>query len=266
MSIDFSRLTAVFVLGAALSTGCGPSAALDASSDVKTPGPSILTPNHVVGRYLEATTWQERLPYVFDPERVRPLLAARFGEGTALVPPKSFSAGPPEGHGAYVSVGVIGTEADGTAFQSVFPLRKTDAGWKIDWEAAVGYNPKPLKTFLANKPPEPATFRVLCDLATYYNFNYVHAQHTHLSVRIVETDPFKTTHGYVSRDSEVAHRLVQLLEDGKAHPLTLELKCEGPEGEPVTRPGANAVAIKQIISESWVLGDEPPPTQPPPAP
>src|SRR5262249_21505845 len=129
----------------------------------------------------------------------------------------------------------------------------------IDWEAAVGYNPKPLKTFLTNKTGEPGTFRVMCDLATYYNFNYADARHSHLSVRIVEVDPFKTTHGYATKDSDVGQRLVQLLEDGKAHPLTLELKCAGREGDPTRGAGANAVAITQIISESWIVGEQPPP-------
>src|SRR5262249_23195537 len=159
-----------------------------------------------------------------------------------------FATSPPQEREAYVVVNVTGNDADEKPFQSLIPLKKTASGFKIDWEAAVGYNPKPLKTFLTNKTGAPGTFRVMCDLATDYNFNYAGGRHSHVSVRIVEVDPFKTTHGYAPKLSDVGQRLVQLLEDGKAHPLTLALKCVGPEGEPNLRAGANAVAITQIIS------------------
>jgi hypothetical protein len=263
MAISLGRFAILLVLLAPLAGGCGQPAALGEKVEASASGDPFPASEDVVRGYLEAKTWQERLPYVLDPERIRPLLEERYGGRATLSPPKSFSISPPVERGAYLLMNVSGSDADGQAFQSLLPLKRTGVGGKIDWEAAVGYNPKSLKTFLATKTNEPAVFRVMCDRASYYTFNYVNARHSHLSVRIVDADPFKTTHGYISRDSDVGERLVELLEDGKAHPLTLELKCEGPEGEPITRPDANAVAIMQIISESWVVGEKPAPAPAP---
>jgi hypothetical protein len=212
-----------------------------------------MSPEDVVQGFLNATTVQGRIGYILDPDRVGPILEAREGQGTVAAP-KSLSLRRPEVSGSYTLVRANGVDANETPFQRVFALKQTDAGLKIDWEATVGYNPKPLKTFLARKPDDPASFRVMGDLATYYNFNYVHSHNTHLSIRLIDPESLVKTHGYVAKDSEAGRQLADLLQDGKPHPLTLELKCEGPDREPITQLGANVVAITEVISESWILG------------
>jgi hypothetical protein len=124
----------------------------------------------VVRNYLRAKTWEERLPYVMEPERVRPLMKARYEERglpplTAITTRVIERKPTPSEHlvvqgTASTSLGLLGSFS--------FPVRQTRDGYKIDWEAAVGYNPTALRTFIVQRPQWATRFRLQCELGTLY--------------------------------------------------------------------------------------------------
>jgi hypothetical protein len=130
---------------------------------------------------------------------------------------------------------------------------RTRGGYKLDWEASLGYNPTRLPVFVANLGDEPTSFRVSCELDNYHNFEYKDTQSTHYSTK-AEADG-KRIFGYVARDSAIGKRIYALLQDGRAHRLVLEFRHVGPLGESMkdSRSQGEVVAITQLVSESWVL-------------
>ncbi len=116
----------------------------------------------VLQNYFKAKKWQERLPYVLDPEKVKPLMASIYGNSYESetyekdkinIPGENY----PLGKGFKVFI-------DG---ETVY-LKKTQNGFKIDWEATTGYNPISFAVFKAEKSTKPTVFRENIKLSDYY--------------------------------------------------------------------------------------------------
>lgn len=214
--------------------------------------PAVL--DKMVKDYMAARL-EDKPRFVMDPERVRPLMEA-YASTVRGSKPRSITtrfvgkrASPVE----WYLVQASGLTALGSRTSADFPFRRTSEGFKIDWEAFVGYNPTPLKVFMAERPDSAFVFRVECELADYYNFAFSGAKDTHLSVSLREYNPNSFAHGYVSKDSPDGKRIHQLLRDGQRHKLTLELRHVGPDGILIDRAGSSVVSITRLVSESWVL-------------
>jgi hypothetical protein len=208
----------------------------------------------VVRNYLRAKTWEDRLPYVMEPERVRPLMKARYEEHglptlTAITARLIERKTVPSEH-----LVVQGAASNGLGIRASynFPVRQTRDGYKIDWEAAVGYNSTALRAFLIQRPQGATRFRLQCELGTFYHGEFFGCQGTHYSVRLKQEEPLELAHGFVPKDSAEGKKLFELLKDGKQHEMTVELQNVGPYGQPLERPDAGVVSIVRVVSESWV--------------
>jgi hypothetical protein len=107
----------------------------------------------------------------------------------------------------------------------------------------------PLKVWMVQTGSEKATFRLACQLSTYHNFEYDDTEPTHYSIDVSQAAPRVSAHAYAARNSAIGRRLYELLKDGRARWLTLELSAVGPDGKtPVTR--SNGVfAITRIVKD-----------------
>lgn len=87
-------------------------------------------------------------------------------------------------------------------------------------------NKVPLATFKATSSEVPTIFRVSARLSDYYNYDYSGAQKTHYAVEIRDGgafDPRAKLHAYIARKDPYAADLYDLLKDGEAHAVTVEL-------------------------------------------
>jgi hypothetical protein len=133
-----------------------------------------------------------------------------------------------------------------------FPVRPTPAGYKIDWEAAVGHNPTALRTFIIQRPKGATRFRLQCELATHYHGEFFDCKDTHYSVLLKQEDPIELAHGFIAKNSAEGRKLFELLKDGRRHEVTLEFQNVGPYGQPLDRPTFKVVSITRVVSASWV--------------
>ena len=106
---------------------------------------------------------------------------------------------------------------------SVFYLKKTDDGYKIDWMASVGFNTISPASFRATKPLAPVRFRAIANLADYYNFDFFGRQDVFWSVRLEDTNRTDIGHGYVRKDGPDGYKLFQCLKDGQGHRVVVDL-------------------------------------------
>ena len=216
-------------------------------------------PDAILRAYLEAPLWQDRIEFVRDSERVRKCMQEVYGKQYKPFPITNIRIFPsndenlPNGWRAFIA------EWDDTSSNSKggvkYFLLLSSGGWKVDWESALGYNPLRLSVFVAKRDPDPVTFRVSCTLDNYYNYEFRETRSTHVSVSIVADG--KRIHGYASKNSPDGARLLNLLQDGQPHPLTLELQHIGPFGEAMStsQSSGEVVTINKVVSDSWILAN-----------
>ena len=229
-----------------------------AGQAVGTGGEDLKGATEVVRKYLGAASWQDRLPFVADAKAVRPLMEKYYAQG---LPNKLLDVAPaaPEAvtglKGCYRVRTTWAVVANGQRhpFSADFFVRKAPTGWRVDWPSSVGHNAPSFTAYLATRPDEATTFRVIAKLGTYYNFAYFKSDKTHYNIRIRNNVAQPTfLNGYIVRDSEDGKKLFELLKDGGECRLTLALRLVGPDGNAIAAgAGDRMVSIERIVKESW---------------
>lgn len=212
----------------------------------------------VVKNYLKAKTWEDRLKYVRNPELVKPLMSERY-KGVDLSGGKPFLRLEPEDGkklrnlkvGDWIGIKAVfeeGKNAFGATVQdaSWYVLLLTDSGFKIDWEASVVYNPMTFKAMEAQRPTQSQKFRVMVELADYYNYEFRDGQYYLYSLRLTEPDSYQSVYGYIKKDSADGKKIYEILKDGQKHPLILKIRY------PQFSRGSGQVIIDQFVQEYFL--------------
>ena len=145
-------------------------------------------------------------------------------------------------------------------------LRRTEAGFKIDWESSVIYNPMSWTEFKATHPRQPQKFRFLAKLEDdypYQQFDRGKLEDTYWSVNIIGVDgdgqrEFVGFHGYARKSASDGAKLFNLLRDGKEHPVTCLVRVpmsgsETAEDEHLFYDTQlRRVMIDKLVSDSWI--------------
>ena len=109
----------------------------------------------VVQQYFGAKKWEDILPYVYKPDKVRPLMQNFYTSGYPKKPlvDKNIIAIP----GSNYKVGdkFIVNISDGILY-----FRKTTEGFKVDWEASVCYNEEDYRSYEAREGTNKIVVRV----------------------------------------------------------------------------------------------------------
>lgn len=107
----------------------------------------------VIQQYYTAKRLEDRLPFVYNPEKVKPLMQKYYTDGinrktidkTELsIPGQNYK---------------VGDKFFVTGF-GIVAMRKTKEGFKIDWEATEGYNATTLDNYHAEKRTERVLWRM----------------------------------------------------------------------------------------------------------
>ena len=214
-------------------------------------GCSQETSERVVEAYLLSDTAKGRARFVLDPKTALPRMEKHYREiSLSGIEVKEVSRIDGEGdakpgkYGKY-RAGYININRRGYKNTVIYYVKNTKDGFKIDWEAAVGYNEMPWNTFMASRPTKPVAMRVEATLSDYYNYDFRAAQRTHYSIRFLGRHIF----GYVRKDSRAGKRLFNILKDGDKHSLVLSLRYL-----PNPRyPSGEVTLIDKIVSEDWLI-------------
>jgi len=209
----------------------------------------------VLKKYLKSNSWEERLKYVRKPEVVKPLMQTYY-EKTDLVGGKEFLRLEFEKNfkveemktGEWVNIRVVfreGKNGFGATIQDSnwYALQLTKSGYKIDWEASVVYNPMTFKAMEAQKPSEPQKFRVLAELANYYNWEFSGGEKYFYSIKLAEPNTSEHLTGYLKRDSPDGQRIYELLKDGQEHPIIVKIRY------PISTRSVRIVIIDEFLQE-----------------
>jgi hypothetical protein len=118
-------------------------------------------------------------------------------------------------------------------------VKKTADGFKIDWDATMGYNPISIKAFELGGNAQSSEFRVTAKLSNYT----VPDGYYGLSIR----DDNSRINGFISKSSVEGKKLFELLKDGNDQPLFLQIKSDNSLIEDET-----VGIITKVIAKGWV--------------
>ena len=201
----------------------------------------------VVKGFSNSGTVTERLAFVREPERVRPLMLHYYGgeqieaEGynsldkTQVSYQKGFFT-------TYVQT------SDFSEFSIVIENlgKDGDTHYLIDWESWVGYGDMKPEEMRERKPIEPQLMRVMISNTDYYNYHFsdeLEWSSFRLGVRDSEF-PFL---GYLKRGSEMEQELRASLKEQSSVPFAIKVAY------PPNSRSMDQVEVVEILSAGWVL-------------
>ncbi len=196
----------------------------------------------IAQKFLDATSVEELLSVVYNPETAEPRIRGYYADG--VVEPqglKDFNVGQ-------------AMQIKGKAVSTVIRNNNFDAksiifidgpqGFEVYWESFVGWSEMPWLDFIAQKPTEAKEFRVILAPVDYYNFDFADDRKWQ-SYTLQSPDGEHSLYGYVERESTLNFKIM-LNPDVKSAPMILSLKY--PEGA----TSGSEVIIEDQIAEGWI--------------
>ena len=168
----------------------------------------------LIEKYTSCTSWQERLKYVMEPERVRPFMQKYYGEGFSPairsaeeIKNQAFQRFNGKNYVFYTCCGYYAVQ--------------TPDGYRLDWEATAQYNPV-THTELADKIGQSAEIRGCFEYASYYKNDYF---------RGFRADGMRNTDGKLTyfrteKGSAIDKRLFAMLQNGASIDMILKIKSD----------------------------------------
>ena len=197
--------------------------------------------------FAAATNWVEKLPYVHDADRVRPLMK-RYYEDQKQVEKK---IGSPESSSFYrfgtMQIQHIICNTTSANGQLELAMRLEPNGdYLLDWESYVGASDMALTDFKKLKPSVSTLFRVYAIEDDYFNFEFSDSSRF-ICLKLLSSDNTETLYAYCDKDSGAAKELKKILIKVSSVPLTLMLTF------PENAKSNNCVHLREIVANRWLL-------------
>jgi len=180
--------------------------------------------------YLSATSLQNRIPFVLNPEKVGPLMKIRYEGKPWRVPQFEILTHiePTPSPTGWVKIEACGSRKSGFEWKTgrtmIYYLKMTDSGFRIDWETSIGFNPVSPEEFRVTKPTTPVRFRGYAKLEDFYADEFSKSKNIAYSIYIRNGDEQGIGHGYIMKNTIAGQKLFEILRDGKEHQMVVDLQ------------------------------------------
>jgi hypothetical protein len=198
-------------------------------------------------KFLEATSIDELLPLVRDPQRAKPRMQREYPQGR-IEPPglAKFNGNGNVGFGEAVALVEVRTRN----FESrQLAFAETREGLKIDWESWTGWSDLTWPALLASRPTQAQVFRVIVKRVDYYNFGFADDKKWQ-SYRLESRGGEYMIYGYVERGSTLEGK-IQLTPEVDRVPMILKIRFPADAAT-----SSNQVLIDEVVADGWVEKDE----------
>jgi len=216
------------------------------SPTTRTDLPTMAEIEVLAGKFLNATTVDELLPLVRNPQAAEPRMRRQYPDG--IVP----ALGLTEFN--------ITAESDVSSAVLHFMIRTRDHedkilhfvtssdGTKIDWESWIGWSDMTWAEFRATKPTTSQVFRLELSPVEYFNFDFKDESKWR-SYMLLSPDQEHALYGYVELGGLVERQVRQAGEGGG---ILLMLALRYPENA----ASDNQVIIERFVNDRWVENEE----------
>lgn len=201
----------------------------------------------VLAEYLKAETVEEILPWVRDPERVRPLIEdwlARNPKKSAKF--KRLGTFQPS---LLERFWLVRAEMEDAPSQHVHLEQTGDAEVKVDWESHVCYQPMAWDDYVSGRPDDRALdFRVWVSPDTHFSHEFADSSRW-ACFRLGAKDSDEWLYGYAAADSDIARHLkfTARVSPGGRAPFILKLRV------PAAATSPRGVVIESVVCQGWTI-------------
>ncbi len=193
----------------------------------------------VLTKYGQAANWRERLPFVFEPERVEALMQQQYEERKA----------PDPEHGRLTAAGIITSGTSKVLNLHFACTNRPDAGMRanfhrtrggrllLDWESWVAWSEMSWPDFKKERSQREVVMRAIASESSYYNYEFSESWRW-LAVKLRSPDGLHNVTGYVERNTVLGIALANLIGVPLPHKL--------PDGTPM--PALNLPRSKATVT------------------
>ncbi len=226
----------------------GPSMSEDSAG---LPSSKLAAPRKTIQQFLQAATWEERLPYIYKGEELKSKIRdyhATHEDAAILDYRLDFfhtEVDEATGHSVFVFFLTFAGDQDG------FPIVVIDqqGTYGLDWELFVEFRDRHFKTFVEEQRKAPESFRVVIWRVTYWppDRDQIPDVDSLICYRIDPPYSGFTQFAFVPKDTERGQSLLNKL-SWQADPLAAEVEMHWevfPNGRPY-------LTIDRILSTTWV--------------
>lgn len=231
--------------------------------------PEVIEALSVLDAYLAATTWHEKLPFVFRSERCEGLMRNYYDRRAESEPQPRAVIGAgliTAGESKIVNLTFACPERAGTGLSANFH-RSAAGKLLLDWEAWTGFSEKAWPDIKKERPLIPTLMRATAEETDYYNYEFADRSHW-LAVKLRSPDGVHSITGYCERRSGAGIALGNLI----GVPVAQNTDLDKPGVIPIRPPGSRSnvtirisfpssaqsdhcVKITDLLADRWMLFD-----------
>ncbi len=207
--------------------------------------------SQLIQKYNETPNWQDRLKYVFEPERVRGLMEDYYEQQNGVDP----VIGAPIDQGRFR---INGTEVVVLTYRGARTDGKLEIALRraggdrllIDWESFVGYGERTFAELTRSRPTEPVLIRALVELDDYYNFEF-NDETKFISLKLSSPDGASYVNAYCERESDMGRWLSDDLGSGPDNSLIKGYSVW--VSYPANAQSGRCLQLVQIPAGRWLI-------------
>jgi len=203
----------------------------------------------VIGSFLEAKNYKERLQYVRDAERLEPIMKEYYTRNPDLPigfrePEKGWFF---ESSGSFL-VGNIILENFGNHGVAV-EWQEEDGRYLVDWESFVAYSEIPWEEIKKRRIKEPFILRARASIAAYFNFGFAEGEWACIQLQDMSSD--HTIYGYIKLKDPLLGEMGRIMSRKGASHVTVKVRHPEDDGN-----GDNQLLVTEVIASGWVFKRE----------
>ena len=256
---DAAQMAAVSLAAAAPNAGMEEEKPLEVEEGVPPPvqvesfelaagSPELAAAGHLLDAYLAAKSWQDKVPLVWDSQRVRRSMEWYYEEGG-----KDPEFGPLNHRGRYIFNGmeVLYFSFDGSRILGSLELvmrRGQGNEWLVDWESFVGAGEMSWSRFKKERPTQPVLMRVFMKAGDYYNYEFTDANRFQ-SYTLYDANGDLAVYAYCERISNIAAYLGRELDLQGRNMKGFAVRLAYPENA----ESSQCVWIREVVAPRWLL-------------
>jgi hypothetical protein len=205
--------------------------------------------NAALRNFFNATTVNDLVPLVRQPQRVTPLLRRYYANkpvfSSRLKTTQLFRPLTLNNTANFWMIAV--TLANGKTHNLIVEIMESGEA-RIDWENLVCYQPIPWDDFATQRPTGTSLdFRVMVESDNFYSHEFANSEHW-TCFRLTVPDSSETLFGYAPAGSDLAKALNQQIDASNKHQASLILRLVIPERIQSHR----GVVIEKLLSQHWL--------------
>lgn len=210
--------------------------------------PDVQQADDLLQAYWKTKKWQERMPFVYQPERTRVLMEQFYDvqKGSDPVSGALLNRGHYRIDGTEILHFTYSCNRPGDVLELAM-RRNADGRFVLDWTSYVGFGEMSWDTFKKERSTTPKLFRAFASGSDYYNYEFTDRQ-KYLSVNLLSPDGQISLHGYCERDSPLGTAL--------AHTLSRTNTMSGVVirlAYPEKSESDHCVIIQQFVADRWLM-------------